>query len=111
MFWVISPADIVDITNQVMKVSTRRGRNRILSQFEAGTATVTLNDPNSDFNPQNTSGPYYGKLLPLRKIRIYATMLYGGSPIEIAYLSGYITSYDTSFYQGTDATVLSHYNV
>ena len=69
------PADIVDITNQVMKVSTRRGRNRILSQFEAGTATVTLNDPNSDFNPQNVSSPYYGKLLPLRKIRIYRFLL------------------------------------
>ena len=98
------PADIVDITNQVMKVSTRRGRNRILSQFEAGTATVTLNDPNSDFNPQNTAGPYYGKLLPLRKIRIYATMEYEGSPIEIAIFAGYITSYDTGFYDGVNTT-------
>jgi hypothetical protein len=98
------PADIVDITNQVMKVSTRRGRNRILSQFEAGTATVTLNDPNSDFNPQNTAGPYYGKLLPLRKIRIYATMEYEGSPIEIAIFAGYITSYDTGFYNGVNTT-------
>ena len=98
------PADIVDITNQVMKVSTRRGRNRILSQFEAGTATVTLDDPNSDFNPQNTAGPYYGKLLPLRKIRIYATMEYEGSPIEIAIFAGYITSYDTGFYDGVNTT-------
>jgi hypothetical protein len=52
-------ADIVNVTDRVMSVSTRRGRNRILSNFEAGTATVTLNDPNSDFNPQNTSSPYY----------------------------------------------------
>jgi hypothetical protein len=81
MFWVISLQILLDITDQVMKVSTRRGRNRILSKFEAGTATVTLNDPDSDFNPQNTSGPYYGKLLPLRKIRIYATLEYEGSTI------------------------------
>lgn len=102
-----SPLDLVDITPQVRKVSTRRGRNRILSQFEAGTATVTLNDPNSDFNPQNTSSPYYGKLLPLRKIRIYATTTLGAQSVQIPLFSGYITSYDTSFYQGTnaDATV------
>jgi hypothetical protein len=99
------PADIVDITNMVMKCSTRRGRNRILSNFEAGTATVVLNDPNSDFNPQNTSSPYYGKLLPLRKIRIWADQDRGDGVIQRFYIfSGYITSYDTGFYQGTNET-------
>jgi hypothetical protein len=97
-------ADIVNITNQVMAVSTRRGRNRILSNFEAGTATVTINDPNSDFNPQNTAGPYYGKLLPLRKIRIYADIEYEGDTVRIAIFSGYINSFDTSFYQGVQQT-------
>ena len=102
-----SALDLVDITSQVRRVSTRRGRNRILANFEAGTATVVLNDPNSDFNPQNTSSPYYGKLLPLRKIRIYAETTLSGNPIEVNLFSGYINSYDTSFYQGTtqDATV------
>ena len=98
------PADVVDISAQVRRVSTRRGRNRLLSQFEAGTATVVLNDPNSDFSPQNTSSPYYGKLVPLRKIRVYADVTLGGIPYKFYIFSGYITSYDTSFYQGTDAT-------
>lgn len=103
-----APADIVDISAQVRRCSTRRGRNRILANFEAGTATVVLNDPNSDFNPQNTSSPYYGKLLPLRKIRIYADQDRGDGVIQRYFMfSGYITSYDTNFYQGTneDATV------
>jgi hypothetical protein len=102
-----APADIVDITPQVRKVSTRRGRNRILANFEAGSAAVILNDPNSDFNPQNPSSPYYGKLLPLRKIRIYAETTLSGNPVTVNLFSGYITSYDTSFYQGTndDSTV------
>ena len=99
-----SAADIVNVTNQVMSVSTRRGRNRILTNFEAGTATVTLNDPDSDFNPQNTAGPYYGKLLPLRKIRIYADTTLGPTTYRIGLFSGYINSFDTSFYQGTNAT-------
>ena len=103
------PLDLVDVTPQVRRVSTRRGRNRILSQFEAGTATVTLNDPNSNFNPQNENSQYWDpitdstKVLPLRKIRIYATTQLGAQSIQITLFSGYITSYDTSFYQGTDA--------
>jgi len=98
------PADVVDISSQVLKCSTRRGRNRILSNFEAGSATVTLNDPDSDFNPQNTAGPYYGKLIPLRKIRIYAETEVLGDIVSVNLFSGYITSYDTGFYEGTNAT-------
>jgi hypothetical protein len=98
------PADIVDISDMVMKCSTRRGRNRILSNFEAGTATVTLNDPNSDFNPQNASGPYYGKLVPLRKIRIYAETEVAGNTEIVNIFAGYITSYDTGFYSGVYTT-------
>jgi hypothetical protein len=97
-------ADIVDITDMVMSTSTRRGRNRILSNFEAGTATVVINDPNSDFNPQNTASPYYGKLLPLRKIRIWADTVVQGVTYRIALFSGYINSFDTSFYQGVQQT-------
>jgi hypothetical protein len=99
-----APADVVDISSQVLRCSTRRGRNRILSNFEAGTATITLNDPDSDFNPQNTAGPYYGKLLPLRKIRVYAETEVLGDIVSVNIFSGYITSYDTGFYEGTNAT-------
>lgn len=97
-------ADLVTITDQVMSASIRRGRNRILSNFEVGTATVTINDPNSDFNPQNTASPYYGKLLPLRKIRLFALQPQGSIMLKIYIFSGYITTYDTSFYQGVDST-------
>ena len=93
-------ADIVDISDQVMRCSTRRGRNRILANFEAGSATVTLNDPDSDFNPQNAAGPYYGKLLPLRKIRIYAETEFNSNTVQVNLFAGYITSYDTGFYPG-----------
>jgi len=98
-----APSDIVNITNQVMKCSTRRGRNRILSNFEAGTATVILNDPDGYFNPQNGSSPYSGKLLPLRKIKIYADVNLGTNQ-RFYLFSGYITSYDTGFYLGTNET-------
>lgn len=99
-----APADVVDVSDMVLKCSTRRGRNRILSNFEAGSATVTLNDPESKFNPQNTTGPYYTKLLPLRKIRIYAQTEYLGETVEVNIFAGYITSYDTNFAVGVYET-------
>jgi hypothetical protein len=99
-----APADLVDISDQVLKCSTRRGRNRILSNFEAGTATVTLNDPDSHFSPQNPTGPYFGKLIPLRKIRIYAETEFNLEIVQVNMFAGYITSYDTGFYEGTNET-------
>lgn len=99
-----APADVVDVSSQVLRCSTRRGRLRILSNFEAGSATVVLNDPNSDFNPQNVSGPYFGKLIPLRKIRIYAETIFNTQVVQVNLFAGYISSYDTNFYEGTNAT-------
>jgi hypothetical protein len=99
-----APSDLVDITNMVYRVSTRRGRLRILSNFEVGTASVTLFDPNSDFNPQNTASPYYGKLVPLRKIQIWADIELAGTDYRFYIFSGYITSYDTGFFVGTNET-------
>ena len=99
-----APSDIVDITSMVYKASVRRGRLRILSNFEVGTASVTLFDPDSWFSPQNTASPYYGKLVPLRKIQIWADIELSGVEYRFYIFSGYITSYDTGFYVGTDQT-------
>jgi hypothetical protein len=97
-----APADVVDVSDIALRVSIRRGRNRVLNSFEAGQATVVLEDENGEWNPQNVSGPYYGKLLPLRKIRIWADYD-DGSGLDRYYLySGYITSYDNTFRLGID---------
>jgi hypothetical protein len=90
--------DSVDISSIILRSSIRRGRNRILNKFEAGTATVEIKDDTGDWNPANTAGPYYGKLIPLRKIRIWAD--YNG--VRYYLFSGFITSYDTSFALGAD---------
>jgi hypothetical protein len=88
----------VEITSLVSKVSIRRGRNRITSKFEAGTANVTLYDQNGDWNPTNPAGAYYPNLVPLRQIIIYAT--YANNNYFL--FSGFITNYDTGFRQGND---------
>jgi hypothetical protein len=88
----------VEITNLVSRVSIRRGRNRIISKFEAGTATVTLYDQNGDWNPLNVNGAYYPNLVPLRQIIIYADYL--GSQYFL--FSGFITNYGTGFRLGNE---------
>lgn len=88
----------VDITPDVLRASIRRGRNRILNKFEAGTAVVEVRDETGDWNPANTNSIYYPNLIPLRKIQIYAD--YEG--VRYILFTGYITSYDIQFARGID---------
>jgi hypothetical protein len=95
-------SDVVDVSDITLRASIRRGRNRILNKFEAGSATVILEDTNGDWVPSNTSSPYYGKLVPLRKIRIWADYDSGSGTVRYYLYSGYITSYDTNFQLGLE---------
>ena len=88
----------IEITSLVERVSIRRGRSRITSQFEAGTASVTLFDQTGDWNPTNPASIYYPNLVPLRQIIIYATY----ATNNYFLFSGFITNYDTGFRQGND---------
>ena len=99
-------ADLVDVSNITLQVKTKRGRNRILNKFEAGAATIVLRDDNGYFSPSNTSSPYFGKLVPLRKVRVWADYQDEVTLVTTRYFifSGYITSYDTNFVRGFEDT-------
>ena len=92
-----TPALIADVTAQTVKIDTRRGRNINQDLYEAGTAVIRVLDPNGDFNPQNTSSPYYTYLQPLRKVRITAD---NGTAYNI--FSGYTTDYKYTYPVGQD---------
>lgn len=83
------PVPIVDLTPDVRQITINRGRSVQQDTYIAGTAVVRVLDPNSYFNPQNTSSPYYGYLVPLRKLRVSATT---GSDQHFLF-SGYTTEY------------------
>jgi len=83
---------VVDVSNLLDSVQTNRGRNISSEQFQTGTASIRILDQNGDFNPQNTSSPYYTYLNPMRKVTITAT--YSGVTYPI--FAGYITGYNTS---------------
>jgi hypothetical protein len=86
-----SAALIVDVSNQIDALTTRRGRNAEADQFQTGTCSLRIVDQNGDFNSQNLAGPYAGLLDPMRKLQITAT--HNGVTYPI--FSGFITSYQT----------------
>ena len=64
---------IVDVSDQVNYISTQRGRNALVDEFQTGTLTLRIIDQNGDFNPTNPSSPYYTYLTPMKKVQISAT--------------------------------------
>ena len=87
-----SASVIVDVSDVVNSIETKRGRNPQADQFQTGTLTMRIVDQNGDFNPQNSSGPYYNLLTPMRKVQITATY----ASITYPIFSGFITSYTTT---------------
>jgi hypothetical protein len=94
---------IVDVSNVVDSIQTKRGRNPQADQFQTGTLTMRIVDQNGDFNPQNPSSPYYNLLTPMRKVQITAT--YGATTYPI--FAGFITSYTTTTPKNANDVVYS----
>jgi hypothetical protein len=82
---------IVDVSDLVDTITTKRGRSATADEFQTGTMSMRIVDQTGAFNPQNPSSPYAGYLTPMRKVSISAT--YGSVTYPI--FSGFITSYNT----------------
>ena len=93
-----SVAVIVDVSDQVNKIETKRGRNALIDEFQTGTLTLRIVDQNGDFNPENPASPYYTYLTPMKKVQITATY----NSVTYPIFSGFITSYVTTYPQETD---------
>ena len=86
-------AVIVDVSNQVNRIETNRGRTALSDAFQTGALTLRIVDQNGDFNPQNVTGPYYNLLTPMKKVQISATY----SSVKYPIFQGFITSYVTTY--------------
>ena len=88
-----SAAVIVDVSNQINRIETNRGRTALSDQFQTGSLTLRIVDQNADFNPQNPASPYFNLLTPMKKVQITAT----DNSIIYPIFSGFITSYVTTY--------------
>lgn len=75
-----------DITNAVMSFTCARGRQTETDKVEAGTCTLQLANDDRRFDPMNTSGPYYGQLVPRKRIRIQANWAGVWYPVWMGYV-------------------------
>jgi hypothetical protein len=83
---------IVDVSDVVDSINTRRGRSAQADEFQTGSLTLRIVDQNGNFNPQNPNSPYFGNLTPMRKVAISATY----NAVTYPIFSGFITSYTTT---------------
>lgn len=95
-----------DVSAYVRDVRIRRGRQRPVDRFTAGTATVVLTNTDARFDPRNTTGPYAAAgvsgVVPMRPIRISAT--YNGTTYRL--FTGFIDAFSYGYAPGLkDATV------
>lgn len=62
----------VDITEYVVGGSTFIGRQYELDRFQAGSCSLTLAADTRLFDPDWSSGPFYGQLIPMAQLRVWA---------------------------------------
>ena len=84
---------IVDVSSQINRIETNRGRTALSDQFQTGSLTLRIVDQAGDFNPQNPASPYFTFLTPMKKVQITATF----NGITYPVFSGFITSYVTTY--------------
>lgn len=75
----------VDITDRLLGFTTFRGQQKDTDGPQPGTLTVRLDNTDGAFDPDNDASPYYGGLLPNRRVRLTAQLTSGSSPVGLGY--------------------------
>ena len=95
-----------DITADVIRVNISRGRTSEFSNYSPGVATITLDNSDRSYDPEYTSGPYYGDLNPMVQLRVTAQYSTGTvHSIYRGFVQGWPTAYNMSGTQATTAVV------
>ena len=90
------------IASDVRGFSSVRGRPREFDRFSAGRMTATLDNNARDFDPEYSSSPHYGHVLPEKRVRVLAS--YGGTQYVV--FDGFVDGWPQEWQDfGKDATV------
>lgn len=89
----------VDISTRLRNGTVRRGRSSELERVSAGTCTLTLNNRDRALDPLNPAGPYFGNLLPNRRIRIRASI---AGVIKVMF-DGFVENYEQTYVPGVSS--------
>jgi len=89
----------VNIGDRVKGFTVHRGRADELSAFNAGQATITLNNEDRAFDPTYSGSPYWPNVVPMRRIRVRAT--YAAATYDV--FNGYVTNWQQQYSPPQDA--------
>ena len=107
-----------DVSPYIQQLSITRGRTDPLSNFNAGTCTIVLNNNDRRFDPINQASPYYDAtagrsgVTPRRKVTITS----GGLPLFVGRITDIDIDYDftnstVTFAVADDFVLLANANV
>lgn len=85
----LSSTITANISSLVLNAYIDQPFDRVNDIFLAGTGSVTFADYNGDWNPQNTSSPYYGLLVPMVPITLTADY----ASVNYSMFKGFIKSW------------------
>jgi hypothetical protein len=91
--------------NLVTSYTIDRGRQYELDRTDTGRAVVEIKDPTGLLDPTNTSGPYHGKIEPLRQ-----AMLCRRNPVTGEWKTrfrGFIEEFDYAYHPSQKVTMLT----
>ena len=88
-------SDYTDVSADVLSVSINRGKARELEEFRSGTARVMLLNNSRQYDPDYSSGPYYGDIKPGRMLKLSLTHPTKG--VETICYKGTIREFDYSY--------------
>lgn len=70
--WDTSPV-YTSVASRVRYIRTFRGKTSVDSEFAPATLEVVLGSRDRRFDPENATGPYFGQLLPMKRVRVTVT--------------------------------------
>ena len=76
----------ISAQNEVEEVRIERGRQDATGPIQAGVCTIVVKDTTGKYNPLNTASPFYGQIIPMRRIRVSARWNGVNYPLFAGYL-------------------------
>jgi hypothetical protein len=91
-----------DISAYVLEIpNITSGRSSEFTQISPSTMSVVLSNGDRRFDPEHAAGPYFGTLLPGRKIRVKVVY----SAVTYYLFTGYVMGWPQEYQSSVDSTV------
>lgn len=91
-----------DLSVYLRSATTRRGRSRDLERYSAGEAEFVLGNEDRRFDPAYAAGPYYGNVVPMKRVRLTAVY----SAVTYPIFDGYVDSWEQVYQHPQEALVV-----